>query len=137
MNTNKDTTENNEQSTTTTNNKTTSVELLRLSEGWYTKPLQPPFSRYNHQIETQVEAIRRPQPPVNYLDLIINTCIKATNEGKAENTISAFFHRLRQLSREADLMKSEEVKTAIAKAKNNKTKKQTKNNSTPVGLSLN
>jgi integrase len=46
--------------------------------------------------------------------LIINTCIKATNEGKAENTVKAFSHRLTQLSRKADLKNPEEVKTAIA-----------------------
>jgi len=62
-------------------------------------------------------AIRRPQQPVKYEDEIINTLTKAKNEGKAENTIKAFRHRLRQLSKVADLKNPSEVKTVIANSK--------------------
>jgi integrase len=82
-----------------------------------------------------VEAIRRPPQEVRHEGLIINTCIKATNEGKAENTVKAFSHRLTQLSRKADLTKPEEVKTAIANATNHKTGKPL-NNSTKSSLCL-
>jgi integrase len=52
--------------------------------------------------------------PAKYDDLIINTLLKAKNEGKAENTLKAFSHSLRQLRRKADLRDPENVKTAIA-----------------------
>jgi len=67
--------------------------------------------------------------------MIINTILKATNAGKAQNTVKAFSHRLTQLSRKADLTKPEEVKTAIANATNEKTAKPL-NNSTKSSLCL-
>jgi integrase len=59
----------------------------------------------------------RPQQPTKYSDLIINTLIKATNSGKAPNTISSISHSLRQLDKNADLKNPEEVKTYLANAR--------------------
>jgi len=71
-------------------------------------------SRMWTNIPHKSEAILRPQQPTKYEDLIINTLIKAKNEGKAKNTVIAISRRLKQLSRKADLKNPEEVKTAIA-----------------------
>ena len=68
-------------------------------------------------------AIRRPHSQnLKYEDLIINALIKVTNEGKAENTIRAFSHRLNQLNRNAGIKNPEEVRTAIANPINEKTR---------------
>ena len=75
-------------------------------------------SRTGTNIPTNSEAIRRPQTTtVRYEDEIINTLTKATNEGKAKNTIKAFSHRLKQLSKVADLKNPNEVKTVIANSR--------------------
>jgi len=57
---------------------------------------------------------RRPQQPSKYDDLIINTLIKATNSGKAKNTVRSISYSLRQLNKNADLKNPEEVKTYLA-----------------------
>jgi integrase len=57
-----------------------------------------------------------PDQPTRYNDLIINTLIKAQNEGKAKNTVISISHSLRQLSKHADLKNPEEVKTYLANA---------------------
>jgi len=49
-------------------------------------------------------------------NLIINTLIKATNSGKAKNTVTSISHSLKQLSQHADLANPEEVETYIANA---------------------
>jgi integrase len=67
--------------------------------------------------------------------MIINTILKVTNAGKAQNTVKAFSHRLTQLSRKADLTKPEEVTAAIANATNHETGKPL-NNSTKSSLCL-
>ena len=64
----------------------------------------------------QSEAIRRPQPEVRYNEQIEKTIEKATVEGKADNTVKAFSHRLRQLTKVADLMNPDDVKKAIGYA---------------------
>ena len=62
-------------------------------------------------------ARRRPQESVRYQEQIDKTILKATAEGKAKNTIKNFSHRLRQLSKVADLNNPEDVKQAIAYSK--------------------
>jgi integrase len=90
--------------------------------GWYTKPFQPNLNQSTLQ-SADSEAIRRPQQQVRYHDLIIKTLIKATNEGKAENTIRVISYSLRQLTRKTDLKNPEAVKATIATMLNEKTKK--------------
>ncbi|MDH5482823.1 MAG: tyrosine-type recombinase/integrase [Candidatus Bathyarchaeota archaeon] len=55
-----------------------------------------------------------PAQSSKYEDLIINTLIKAQNSGKAKNTLISISHSLRQISKHADLMNPEEVKTYLA-----------------------
>jgi hypothetical protein len=64
-----------------------------------------------------VEARRRPQDEVRYLEQINKTIERAKAEGKAHNTIRNFNSRLRQLSRFSDLMNPNDVKNAIAYSK--------------------
>lgn len=66
------------------------------------------------QINTPLLAIRRPQQPTNYQAEIINTLINVTNSGKAKNTQRCIASSLRRISKGADLLKPEEVKTYIA-----------------------
>ena len=70
----------------------------------------------HNDLITQTLARRRPQQPTKYRDLIINTLIKATNSGKAKNTVISISHSLRQLSEHANLTNPEEVKAYIANA---------------------
>jgi integrase len=63
------------------------------------------------------QARLRPQQPTRYNDLIINTLIKATNSGRFQNTVKTISYSLRQLNKNADLKKPEEVKACIANAK--------------------
>jgi hypothetical protein len=67
--------------------------------------------------ERKLEAIRRPHEEVRYKEQIDKTIAKATIEGKAKNTIRGFRHRLIQLSRFADLMNPEDVKSVIGFSK--------------------
>jgi len=83
--------------------------------GWYTKPLKVTVDQYT--ILSPSLAIRRPQPETRYQEQIDKTIAKATIEGKAKNTIKSFKHRLRELSRFADLMNPEDVKQAIGYSK--------------------
>lgn len=69
-------------------------------------------------------ARRRPQQPTKYEDLIINTLIKVTNEGKAKNTVRCFSSALRRISQQTDLHNPEQVKSYIANLNRNP---QTKN----------
>lgn len=57
---------------------------------------------------------QRPQQPSKYDDLIINTLINAKASGKSENTLTSISYSLRQLNKNADLKKPEEVKTYLA-----------------------
>ena len=66
--------------------------------------------------EHNLVAIRRP-PSQKYEAEIINTLIHATNSGKAHNTTRLISYSLRQLDRNADLMKPNEIATYIANAK--------------------
>jgi integrase len=70
----------------------------------------------HNDLPTQTLARRRPQQPTKYEDLIINTLIKAQNEGKAKNTLTSISHSLRQINKHADLKNPEEVKAYIANA---------------------
>jgi hypothetical protein len=63
------------------------------------------------------QARLRPQPPIKYEEEINKTIAKVTTEGRAKNTIRNFKHRLTQLSKVADLMNPDDVKTAISYAK--------------------
>ena len=56
----------------------------------------------------------RPQQGTRYNALIINTLIKATNSGKAKNTVRSISYSLRQINRNADLKNPEDVKAYIA-----------------------
>jgi hypothetical protein len=47
-------------------------------------------------------------------DRIINTLLWMKNSGLAESTIETALHKLNQISKHADLMKPEEVKTYVA-----------------------
>ena len=69
---------------------------------------------HNELIQSQSLAIRRPQQPTNYQSEIINTLINVTNSGKAKNTQRCIASSLRRISKGADLLKPEEVKTYIA-----------------------
>jgi integrase len=70
-----------------------------------------------YTIQTPHLAIRRPQQETRYKEQIDKTIAKATIEGKANNTLKSFRHRLAQLSKVADLMNPDDVKKAIAYAK--------------------
>jgi hypothetical protein len=59
---------------------------------------------------------RRPQESVRYQNEIDKTIAKATQEGKAHNTIRKFKYLLRQLSKVSDLMNPNDIKNAIAYA---------------------
>ena len=83
--------------------------------GWYTKPVQPTETQYNQL--AQSVTIRRPQQETPYDEQINKTIAKATIEGKAQNTIKSFRHRLRQLSKVADLNSPNDVKNAIGYSK--------------------
>jgi hypothetical protein len=83
--------------------------------GWYTEPLKVTVDQYT--ILSPSLAIRRPQPEARYQEQIDKTIAKATIEGKAKNTIKSFRHRLRELSRFADLMNPEDVKKTIGYSK--------------------
>jgi len=76
---------------------------------------QPTPSIANAELES--EAIRRPLDEIRYKNEILKTITKAKEEGKAENTINSFKHRLTQLSRFSDLMNPENVKHAIGYSK--------------------
>jgi hypothetical protein len=65
-------------------------------------------------MDQQTLARRRPQQPTLCENLIINTLIKATNSGKAKNTITGISRSLDQLSNHADLTDPEQVKTYLA-----------------------
>ena len=67
--------------------------------------------------ELKSVAIRRPQQETPYQEQIDKTIAKATIEGKAQNTIKAFRHRLKQLSKVADLNNPNDVKNAIGYSK--------------------
>jgi len=71
------------------------------------------------EIQTKSEslAIRRPQPEVRNQLEIDKTIEKARIEGKAQNTLIGFRHRLRQLSRICDLNNPDDVKKTIGYAK--------------------
>ncbi len=60
-------------------------------------------------------AIRRP-PETKYEGMIINTIIRATNAGKAKNTIRLISFSLKQINKHADLGNPENVKAYIAQA---------------------
>jgi len=62
-------------------------------------------------------AIRRPQTETPFQEQIDKTIAKATIEGKAKNTIKSFRHRLRQLSKVANLNNPDDVKQAIGYSK--------------------
>jgi integrase len=83
--------------------------------GWYTKPFYPEQNQYTHQSER--ETIRRPHEIVKCEEQIDKTIELATKEGKRPNTIRNFYHKLRQLTKVADLMNPEDVKTAIGYSK--------------------
>jgi len=59
-------------------------------------------------------ARRRPHQPTDSNELIINTLIKATNEGKAPNTIESISKSLKQIDKHTDLKNPESVKAYIA-----------------------
>jgi site-specific recombinase XerD len=65
---------------------------------------------------TEMEAIRRPQQQTKYEGMIINTIIKATNAGKAKNTIRLISFSLKQINKHADLANPENVKAYVAQA---------------------
>jgi integrase len=67
--------------------------------------------------EGESVAIRRPHEETRFKEQIDKTIAKTIIEGKAQNTIKSFRHRLNQLGKAADLMNPDDVKTAIAYAK--------------------
>jgi integrase len=69
---------------------------------------------------TQQESLTRLRPQTEAM--IANTLIKLQNNGRAESTIKANEYCLRKLSRNANLLKPEEVKAYVAKSKNKKGK---------------
>ena len=62
------------------------------------------------------QAIRRPQTPARYQEQILKTIEHAKTEGKVENTLKAFSHSPKQLTK-SRRQNSEGIKTAIANAK--------------------
>ena len=72
--------------------------------------------------EPNMEAIRRPQPRIEFTDQIIKNAIEKTHtehkkNGKAENTIRSVSTSLRKLNANTDLHNPEEVKLYIANLK--------------------
>jgi len=96
--------------------------------GWYPKPSAEELTQDTQkmciQLEQSSNARRRPQEEGKYQSEIINTLLRAKNEGKAESTLKGFASHLKILNRNADLRNPETVKTHIA---NNIKDPQTKN----------
>ena len=61
-----------------------------------------PTARIHNDLTIETLARRRPQQPTLCENLIINTLIKATNSGKAKNTVTSISHSLKQLSQHAE-----------------------------------
>jgi hypothetical protein len=66
------------------------------------------------QLEQFSKARRRPHEEGEYQSEIINTLLRAKNEGKAESTIKGFVSHLRILNKNTDLHSPETIKTYIA-----------------------
>jgi len=71
-------------------------------------------SQNQTKIHGKLDARPRPQQATKNSGLIINTLIKATNAGKAKNTIKSISYSLRQIDRNADLKNPDNVKAFIA-----------------------